>query len=67
MPVAMQAKSASFDPDVRAAEKQHSRAADERAMVSGQKSVVQLKRENEVFASYAREARVDFSASRSLS
>lgn len=46
--------------------KQAARAADERALVSGAKSVAQLKRENEVFASMARSARVDLTASRSL-
>jgi hypothetical protein len=62
----MQAKGISLDPRVRSAEKHHSRLMDSRALASGQKSVAQLKRENEAFAPLAREARVDFSASRSL-
>ena len=62
----MLVKGASLDSRIRSAEKQRSRLADGRALASGQKSVAQLKRENEVFAPLAREARVDFSASRSL-
>jgi len=62
----MRAKSESLDPRARAAAKQRSRDADERALASGRKSVAQLKRENEVFAPLAREARVDFTAARSL-
>ncbi len=56
----------SFQPRLRAAEKQRSRAADERAISGGGKSVAQLKRENEVFAPLADDARIDLAASRSL-
>lgn len=62
----MQAKNASFNFQGRAAAKQRSRVADERAIASGRKSVFELKHENEVFAPLAREARIDFSASRRL-
>jgi hypothetical protein len=54
------------DPEARAAEKQRSRIADERAIVGGDKSVAQLKRENEVFAPLAADARIELAASRSL-
>jgi hypothetical protein len=54
------------DPSSRARAKQAARADDERLMASGEKSVAQLKRENEVFAPLARSARVNLSASRSL-
>jgi hypothetical protein len=64
---AMQAKgAASMDSQARAAEKRRSRRSDERAILSGSKSIAQLKRENEVFAPLAVSARVDLSASRSL-
>ncbi len=56
-----------IDPNSRARAKQAARAADERQMASGEKSVAQLKRENEVFAPLARSAQVNLSASRSLS
>jgi hypothetical protein len=62
----MQASGASFHLQGRAAEKQRSRRADERAISNGSKSVAQLKRENEVFAPLAVSARVDLSASHSL-
>jgi hypothetical protein len=55
-----------LDPGVRAAEKQLSRAADEVAISSGRKSIAQLKRENEVLAPLARDARIDLSAARCL-
>jgi hypothetical protein len=51
---------------VRAAEKQRSRISDERAISGGDKSVAQLKRENEAFAALATDARVELAASRSL-
>jgi hypothetical protein len=56
----------SLNPSSRVYAKQASRAADEHALASGQKSVSQLKRENEVFASFAPSARIDLSASRRL-
>lgn len=52
--------------DHRAAEKQRSRRSDERAISSGRKSVAELKRENEVFAPLAPDARIELAASRSL-
>lgn len=55
-----------FDPRVRAREKQASREADERDLRSGRKSARQLRAENELFAAFARLARVDLAASRSL-
>lgn len=57
---------ASMDPRARAAEKQRSRIADERAISGGGKSMAQLKRENEVFAPLAGDARIELAASRSL-
>ncbi len=56
-----------IDPSSRARAKQAARADNERLMASGEKSVAQLKRENEAFAPLARSARVNLSASRSLS
>jgi hypothetical protein len=56
-----------INPRSRALTKQAARASDERLLASGRKSVAQLKRENEAFAPLARSARVDLSASRSLS
>ena len=56
-----------IDSSSRARAKQVARADDERLMASGEKSVAQLKRENEAFAPLARSARVNLSASRSLS
>jgi hypothetical protein len=64
---AMQIQVQSYDPRVRAVAKQQSRADDEQALMQGQDSVAQLKRENEVFAPLARAAQADLSASRSLS
>jgi hypothetical protein len=55
-----------FDPDLRAQEKQASRAADERDLSSGRRSAEQLRRENELFAAFARSTRVDLAASRSF-
>jgi len=64
---AMRAKNAaSMAAQARAVEKQRSRRLDERAISSGAKSVAQLKRENEVFAPLAADARVELAASRSL-
>jgi hypothetical protein len=56
----------SYDFHARAAEKQASRDEDERDLRSGRKSVEQLCRENELLAPFARTARVDVAASRSL-
>jgi hypothetical protein len=64
---AMQAERQKYDPKVRAVAKQRSRVADERALLRGQKSAAQLKRENEVFAPLAQATQADLSASRSLS
>jgi hypothetical protein len=55
-----------LDARVRAAEKQASREQDERDLHSGRKSAEQLRQENELFVSFARSARVDLAASRSL-
>ena len=54
------------DVSVRAREKQASRAADERDLRSGRRSAEQVRQENELFAAFARSARVDLAASRSL-
>lgn len=62
----MKAIENNIDPDSRARTKQASRAADERLMASGGKSVARVKRENEVFAPLARAARIDLTSSRSL-
>ena len=62
----MKRHGASFQPRVRTAEKQRSRVADERAISGGGKSVARLKRENEVFAPLAVDARIELAASRSL-
>jgi hypothetical protein len=62
----MQANNRQFDLAVRAREKQASRIADERDLSAGRKSTEDLWLENEHFASFARSARVDLSASRSL-
>lgn len=62
----MKRREASFQARERAVEKQRSRRADERAISSGGKSVAQLKRENEVFAPLAADARIELAASRSL-
>ena len=68
IPSAMRAKGVarSMNPQARAAEKRRSRRLDERAISSGGKSVAQLKRENEVFAPLAADARIELAASRSL-
>ncbi len=62
----MQRREETFDFQKRAAEKQASREQDERDLRSGRKSVEQLCRENELLAPFARTARVDVTASRSL-
>lgn len=62
----MQSHDEHLDPRVRAREKQASRDSDERDLRSGRKSAEQLRAENDLFASLARSARVDLSASRSL-
>lgn len=55
-----------LDVSARARAKEASRLADARAVSFGQKSAGQLRRENEVFATLAQSARVNFSASGSL-
>jgi hypothetical protein len=62
----MQPRNDRLDVDARARAKDASRLADVRAVSSGQKSAGQLCQENEVFASLAIAARVNFSASRRL-
>jgi hypothetical protein len=62
----MKRRGASSQAPARATEKQRSRLADERAISGGGKSVAQLKRENEVFAPLAADARIELAASRSL-
>lgn len=54
------------DSAERAAEKRASREADRRALASGEKSIEQLRQENEVFAQLAPIARVNLSSSESL-
>ncbi len=56
-----------FDPDALMRAKQASRAADERALASGEMSVAEMRRKNDVFAPLARRSRINLSASRSLS
>ncbi|MBA2451474.1 MAG: hypothetical protein H0V51_25945 [Chloroflexi bacterium] len=62
----MKSKELHIDPRARARAKQASRAADERMLATGEKSVAQLKRENEVFAPFARSAKIDLTSSRRL-
>jgi hypothetical protein len=64
--IRMKRRRASIRARARAVEKQRSRIADERAISIGTKSIVQLKRGNEVFASLSTSARIDLAASRSL-
>lgn len=59
-------KETPLDQAARAAEKQRSRDEDARALASGEKTVEQLREENEVFARLAPRTRVDIAASRSL-
>ncbi len=62
----MQDQDEHLDAGVRAAEKQASRERDEHDLRAGRKSAAQLREENELFVSFARSARVDLAASRSL-
>lgn len=55
-----------LDPAERAAEKQASRDADARALASGEKSVEELRFENEALARVLSRGRIDLTASRSL-
>jgi hypothetical protein len=55
-----------LDIRARAARKQASREQDERALRTGRKSAEQLRQENELLTPFARSARVDLAASRSL-
>jgi hypothetical protein len=55
-----------FDPAELWAEKQRSRDEDRCALESGEKSIEQLRAENEVFAQLAPISRVNLSASKSL-
>jgi len=66
MTTAMQPRNNRLDVGARARAKDASRLADARAVSSGLKSADQMRRENEVFATLVRSARVNFSASRSL-
>ena len=52
--------------DSRPRSKRASRVADNRALQSGAKSALDIKRENEVLAPLARSARIDLGASRRL-
>jgi len=56
-----------FDPAELWAEKQRSRDEDRRALESGEKTIEQLREENEVFAQLVPIARVNLAASKSLS
>lgn len=62
----MQPRTDRLDVAARTRAKDVARRADARAVSAGQKSVSQLRRENEVFARLAVGARVNFSASRRL-
>jgi len=55
-----------FDPAELWAEKQRSRDEDRRALESGEKTIEQLRAENEVFAQLAPITRVNLAASKSL-
>jgi hypothetical protein len=55
-----------FDPAELWAEKQRSRDQDRRALESGEKSIEQLREENEVFARVLASGRINLRASRSL-
>jgi hypothetical protein len=63
---AMQDKDEHLDVGLRAAQKQASRAKDERDLRLGRKPAERLRKENELVAALARSARVDLAASRSL-
>jgi hypothetical protein len=56
-----------FDFAALAEEKRRSREEDRRALASGEKSLEELRDENEVFAKLAARARVNLAASESLS
>ncbi|HTB50258.1 MAG TPA: hypothetical protein VK701_04715 [Solirubrobacteraceae bacterium] len=62
----MQNEEEHLDARARAVQKQVSREQDEHDLRSGRKSAEQLRRENELLAPFARSARVDLAASRSL-
>ena len=55
-----------LDVRARAAQKQASREQDERDLRSARKFAEQLRRENELLGPFARSARVDLAAPRSL-
>jgi hypothetical protein len=55
-----------LDVGALAAQKQASRTKDEHDLRSGRRSAEQLRQENELLAPFARSARVDLAASRSL-
>lgn len=56
----------SYSASQRIAEKERLRAVDERALRRGEKSLAQMKRENESFAFPPSRARIDLAAARSL-
>jgi hypothetical protein len=62
----MQNEDEHLDVRAGAARKRISREQDERDLRTGHKSAEQLRRENELLAPFARSARVDLAASRSL-
>jgi hypothetical protein len=55
-----------FDPAELFEEKRRSREEDRRALASGEKSLDQLREENEVFARALADARINLAASKSL-
>lgn len=63
---AMQNENERLEVRAHAVQKQASREQDERDLRTGRKSAEQLRQENELLASFARSARVDLAASRSL-
>lgn len=67
MGTAMRTKIEHLDSRERAEAKAKSRAADARALRTGRKSRAELKRKNEFLAPLVESARIDLSASRSLS
>jgi len=62
----MQNEDEHLDVRARAARKRASREQDERDLCTGRKSAEQLRQENELLSPFARSARVDLAASRSL-
>lgn len=66
MTIAMRPHNERLDVGARVRDKDASRLADARAVSLGEKSAIQVRRKNEVFAPLARFARVNFSVSRSL-